>query len=320
MLRARVAARPRARRCAAPPGRSGSARRRSSLYVRAQPPVWQRSAIPGGVGSVPAAAGATRRSTSAKSSATSGSCSCRAVWMRHQFAYLPLWKTWFKGLVGRFGWLDYEFPEWVYQVALRLAALVIALAVGELVRRRGALRAAPVGEFAVYVLAVVGAVRGDRRSVLPRDDPPNGGGRSSRPATCCRCSACTRALVALAVRFGGRRWGPRSAVGSSCSRSATTSTRRRSRSRATTHERGHGRDPRARRRRAARARRSRRSRAQTVEHELLVCDSGSSDGSRRAAARAHGARVIEIAAGELQPRRHAQPADERGRAASTWRC
>ena len=32
---------------------------------------------------------------------------------------------------------------------------------------------------------------------------------------------------------------------------------------------------------------------QTVEHELLVCDSGSTDGSV-AAARAHGARVLEI--------------------------
>jgi rhamnosyltransferase len=37
---------------------------------------------------------------------------------------------------------------------------------------------------------------------------------------------------------------------------------------------------------------------QTVEHELLVCDSGSSDGSV-ATARAHGARVIEIAPSEF---------------------
>ena len=51
---------------------------------------------------------------------------------------------------------------------------------------------------------------------------------------------------------------------------------------------------------------------QTVEHELLVCDSGSHDGSV-ALARAHGARVLEIEPARLQPRRHAQPADARGR-------
>src|SRR5690242_19068051 len=37
---------------------------------------------------------------------------------------------------------------------------------------------------------------------------------------------------------------------------------------------------------------------QTVEHELLVCDSGSVDGSPQAA-RAHGARVIEIPSREF---------------------
>ena len=49
---------------------------------------------------------------------------------------------------------------------------------------------------------------------------------------------------------------------------------------------------------------------QTVAHELLVCDSHSSDGSAELA-RAHGARVLADRPGPLQPRRHAQPADER---------
>ena len=49
---------------------------------------------------------------------------------------------------------------------------------------------------------------------------------------------------------------------------------------------------------------------QSVEHELLVCDSGSRDGSA-ALARAHGARVLEIAPAEFSPRRDPQPADER---------
>ncbi len=46
--------------------------------------------------------------------------------------------------------------------------------------------------------------------------------------------------------------------------------------------------------------------AQTVEHELLVCDSGSSDGSAELARRS-GARARDRPRG-VQPRRHAQPA------------
>ncbi len=47
---------------------------------------------------------------------------------------------------------------------------------------------------------------------------------------------------------------------------------------------------------------------QTVSHELLVCDSGSTDDSAQLA-RAHGARVLSIAPLAVQPRRYAQPAD-----------
>ena len=54
----------------------------------------------------------------------------------------------------------------------------------------------------------------------------------------------------------------------------------------------------------------RRSPVRASQHELLVCDSGSRDGSV-SVARAHGARVLEIAAGALQPRRR--------RATCSWR-
>ena len=50
---------------------------------------------------------------------------------------------------------------------------------------------------------------------------------------------------------------------------------------------------------------------QTVEHALLVCDSGSTDGSV-ALARARGARVIEISPQRVQSREDAKLPDERG--------
>ena len=41
---------------------------------------------------------------------------------------VPPWNLWFKGLVGRFGWLDFGFPGWVYPVALGVFAALVVLA------------------------------------------------------------------------------------------------------------------------------------------------------------------------------------------------
>jgi hypothetical protein len=125
--------------------------------------------------------------------------------MNRQFTYAPFWETWFKGFVGRFGWLDYDFPAWVYEVAKYVSLAVCALALAELARRREALRRR-LGELSVYVLALVGVcvvigVQSYRFLVV------NGGvfeqARYLLPLLCLY-----GAIVALAVRSGGRRWGP----------------------------------------------------------------------------------------------------------------
>ena len=67
----------------------------------------------------------------------------------------PLWETMFKGFVGRFGWLDYQFPAWVYNLAALTAAGLLALAVRALVAGRSALRKRS-AEFACYVVMVLG--------------------------------------------------------------------------------------------------------------------------------------------------------------------
>jgi 4-amino-4-deoxy-L-arabinose transferase-like glycosyltransferase len=59
--------------------------------------------------------------------------------MQDEFPYLPLWETWFKGFVARFGWLDYGFGLWGYRVALAAFTAVGALALAALLRMRGAL-------------------------------------------------------------------------------------------------------------------------------------------------------------------------------------
>jgi 4-amino-4-deoxy-L-arabinose transferase-like glycosyltransferase len=63
----------------------------------------------------------------------------------------PLWDTWYRGGIGRFGWLDYGFPGWVAIALLPVVVAIVALLVRELliVRPR-------IGDLAVYALAVLG--------------------------------------------------------------------------------------------------------------------------------------------------------------------
>jgi len=63
----------------------------------------------------------------------------RLPFMLDQFAYFPPWEVWFRGLIGKFGWLDTQWPTWVYQVALGVFAVLAALAGVALWRCRAAL-------------------------------------------------------------------------------------------------------------------------------------------------------------------------------------
>ncbi len=126
------------------------------------------------------------------------------LWMTEQFPnYMPLWQTWFTGLVGRFGWLDYEFPLWVDDLALVLLIAVVVLALSELVRRRGAvLRRA--GELVVYALVPLGlcVVIG----VQSYNQYVASGSIFEQPRYLLPLLGLYAGLVALAVRAGGRRF------------------------------------------------------------------------------------------------------------------
>jgi Predicted membrane protein (DUF2142) len=167
--------------------------------------VWKR-------GSVPAIGGVSSVSPTGQHFTFGGELS--HIWqlflpplpgMHRQFSYLPLAHTWLKGFVGRFGWLDYTFPGWVYNAALGVMGLVCALAVVELARRRRTL-AGRLGELAVYVLALVGlcveiGVESYREAILTGNVFEQA--RYLLPLLCLYA-----AIVALATRAGGRRFGP----------------------------------------------------------------------------------------------------------------
>ena len=251
---------------------------------------WHRGFIPGGVGGFSTPVANPRHFSFDEEVSHVWQLFLPRLWLRPQFSSYPLWTTWFVGFVGRFGWQDYTFPYWFYDVARVLTVGVLALAAVELVRRRAAVRRR-LGELAVYVAAVLGlcveiGIQSYRYLVA-------NGLIFEQARYLLPLLGLYGAIGALAVRAGGRRWG-RSAGG----RAGAPGDRPRP-LRAGDHDRplllmsevsvaipvlnggvmleGVL---------AALAR-------QTVGHELIVCDSGSTDGSVQLA-RANGAQVLEI--------------------------
>jgi 4-amino-4-deoxy-L-arabinose transferase-like glycosyltransferase len=122
----------------------------------------------------------------------------------NQFSTVQLWHEWFYGLIGRFGWLDTTFPYWVYLVAGPIAILLVVAAIAALVREHERSRR-HLGELAVYVAMVGGlcieiGVQSYRTLVT-------GAGIFEQPRYLLSALCIYAAIVALAARLPGRRWG-----------------------------------------------------------------------------------------------------------------
>ena len=114
-------------------------------------------------------------------------------------------QLWFDGLVGRYGWLDTFFPGWVYDLALIPAALIAGLCMRELVRNREAL-VERVAELAVYCVMTAGVmvlVGASDYLAYPEDI-----GAYIEPRYLMPMLVLFGAVLALAARGAGRRWGP----------------------------------------------------------------------------------------------------------------
>jgi 4-amino-4-deoxy-L-arabinose transferase-like glycosyltransferase len=121
------------------------------------------------------------------------------------FETYQLRQTWFNGFIGQFGWLDFGFPQWVYNWALGIAVGLLALAGRELVRLRQLVRAR-LWELATYVVLTFGLlllVAGT--SFVARLDGAVG---YEQPRYLLPLLALYGALIALAARGAGKRYGP----------------------------------------------------------------------------------------------------------------
>jgi 4-amino-4-deoxy-L-arabinose transferase-like glycosyltransferase len=178
-----------------------------ALYEALNRLVWHRVTVPASLGKVAGVSG--HRFSLREEISHVWQLFLPRLWMRAQFPHFQLWKTWFTGLVGRFGWLDYEFPTWFYDLALALAVIVLALALAELVRRRATVRGR-LDELAVYAFVVLGlcaeiGVESYHAFVASNEV-------FEQPRYLLPLLALYAGVLALATRFGGRRWGPVLAV------------------------------------------------------------------------------------------------------------
>jgi hypothetical protein len=121
------------------------------------------------------------------------------------FADYQVRDVWFNGFIGKFGWLDYEFPRWVYNLSLALAFALLALAARQLISLRNVLRSR-LWELATYILLVLGLlVLIAGAGYLARLDGANG---YEQPRYLFPLLPLYGALIALAARGAGKRYGP----------------------------------------------------------------------------------------------------------------
>jgi 4-amino-4-deoxy-L-arabinose transferase-like glycosyltransferase len=129
----------------------------------------------------------------------------RLSFMGDWFHIYPLRAVWFDGFVGNFGWLDYGFPRWVYDLALVIYGAVVALLARELIGLRHRLRARS-GEVATYGALALGVLLFvHAASYIGRLDSP-GGFEQARYLF--PLLALYGAIIALGARGAGRRYGP----------------------------------------------------------------------------------------------------------------
>lgn len=138
----------------------------AAVYIGLNLVFWDRSGWGGGlehaaeVAATGGTPGATPISLSEQVSYTWQLYAPRLPFLTDQFSYFPPYTTWFKGMIGRFGWLDTTFPDWVYTLALGIAVALVILAAVALVRRRRALleRWPELVTYAAVALGLLGSI------------------------------------------------------------------------------------------------------------------------------------------------------------------
>jgi 4-amino-4-deoxy-L-arabinose transferase-like glycosyltransferase len=114
-------------------------------------------------------------------------------------------QLWFNGYIGLYGWLDTQFPGWLYSVSLVPAGAIALLCVRALYQARAMLprRASELVVYATMSVGLMVLIGADSYRAFPGVDAEYGQVRYLLPLL-----VLLGAALALAVRGAGRRWGP----------------------------------------------------------------------------------------------------------------
>ncbi len=117
----------------------------------------------------------------------------------------PITSLWLDGSIGRFGWLDYGFPGWVYTLGRYLVIIFVVLALAGLAQLRARLKTVlPIFVcFAVMALGVLGEIGWSGIRYRFSTGLPFEQARYLYPLL-----ALYATFVVLVARGAGRRWAP----------------------------------------------------------------------------------------------------------------
>jgi len=133
----------------------------------------------------------------------------RLPFMEAQFDQFPLAHIWFDGFVGRFGALEYGFGTPVDAVAICVFSAIVLLAARELVRNRSSIRTR-LPELITYMTVAGGTILFVHKAGYDGRTPEIQGFEQARYLF--PMLALYAALIALAARGAGRRFGPTAGV------------------------------------------------------------------------------------------------------------
>jgi hypothetical protein len=123
--------------------------------------------------------------------------------MVNYFPGLSTTRLWFDNSVGLYGWLDTSFPRWVDSIALLPAGLLVLLCARTTIARRAVLRRR------LYEVTVYGAMGVGLVTLIGATDFLNREGAGfSEPRYLLPMLPLVGAMLVLAARGAGRRWGP----------------------------------------------------------------------------------------------------------------